>query len=110
MEIHLTARHFRASKALRERVIDQISKLEKFDEGIVSCDVILSQEKTPKKSKKLEIIMRVHRSTLTCEVRSDDFMKAIGESVEKIERRIKKYKSKKRERYETQQRRRMLAA
>ena len=110
MEIHLTARHFRATKALRKAITKRIIKLEKFREGIVSCDVVLTEEKTPKNSRKVEIFVRVHRSTLVSEGRSEDFLKALGESVGKIERQMKKYKSKRRETYKIQKRQRMLAA
>ncbi len=110
MQINLTARHIRASKVLKDHAISKISKLEKFYEGIVWCDVILTAEKTPKNSNKVEVIMRVYRSTLSSTARSDEFMTAVGEAVDKIERQIKKYKSKLRERHKIQKRRTMLAA
>ena len=110
MKIHLTARHFRAPSTLKDYVVAKTSKLERFYEGIVRCDVILTREKTPKKSNIVEIKVKVHRSTLTSVVRSDGFSKAVVEAIEKLERQLVRYKSKLRERYKVRKRRAPLAA
>ena len=110
MEIHLTARHFRAPKILRDFVHAKILKLEKIYEGIVRCDVILTNEKIPKKSRRVEIKIHVYRSTLTSVVRSDDFAKAVVAAIEKLERQLVRYKAKLRERYKIRKRRAALAA
>jgi putative sigma-54 modulation protein len=110
MEIHLTSRHFRCPGILQEYVLRKVSKLEKIYEGIVSCDVILTNEKTAGNSKKVEIKIRVYRSTLAGVVRADDFSKAVNAAIEKLERQLVKYKSKLRERYKLRKRRTALAA
>jgi ribosomal subunit interface protein len=110
MEIHLTARHFRAPSILQDHVQAKISKLERFYEGIVRCDVILTDEKTPEKSKKVEIKIKVYRSTLTSVVRSDGFSNGVVEAIEKLERQLVRYKSKLRERHKIGKRRTPLAA
>lgn len=110
MEIHLTARHFRCPTVLQGCVFGKIPKLEKIYGGIVSCDVILTNEKTPKKPKKVEIKIRVYRSTLTSIVRSEDFSKAIVACIEKLERQLVRYKSKLREGYKLRKGRTALAA
>lgn len=110
MKIHLTARHFRAPKLLQDFVYEKIAKLERFYERIVSCNVILTNEKNSKNLKKVEISVRVYRSTLASVVWSDDFSKAIVAAVEKLERQLKRYKSKLRERHKMQKRRAALAA
>jgi putative sigma-54 modulation protein len=110
MEIHFTARHFRAPKILKDFVFTKIEKVERLYEGIVSCEVILTNEKSPTNSKMVEINLRVYRSTLTSVVRSDDFSKAIVAAFDKVERRLMRYKSKLRERYKIRKRRAALAA
>jgi putative sigma-54 modulation protein len=110
MEIHLTARHFRCPTVLQGYVFGKISKLEKIYGGIVSCDVILTNEKTAKKLKKVEIKIRVYRSTLTSIVRSEDFSKGVVVGIEKLERQLVRYKSKLRERYKLRKGRTALAA
>lgn len=110
MQIHLTARHFRAPKLLQNLVYEKITKLERFYGGIVSCNVILTNEKNSKNLKKAEINVRVYRSTLTSVVWSDDFSKAIVAAIEKLERQLKRYKFKLRERHKIQKRRAALAA
>jgi putative sigma-54 modulation protein len=109
MELHLTARHFRAPSILQDYVRAKISKLERFYEGIVRCDVILTDEKTPKRSKKVEIKIKVYRSTLTSIVRSDGFSNGVVEAIEQLERQLVRYKSKLRERQKVQKPRTPLA-
>jgi ribosomal subunit interface protein len=110
MEIHLTARHFRCPKILQDYVYAKISKLEKIYEGIVWCTVILTNEKVPRNSKKVEIKIRVYRSTLASVVRSENFSKAVVSAIEKLERQLVRYKSKLRERHKLRKRRTALAA
>jgi ribosomal subunit interface protein len=110
MEIHLTARHFRAPSILQDYVRAKISKLERFYEGIVRCDVILTDEKTAKRSKKVEIKIKVYRSTLTSMVRSDGFSNGVVEAIEKLERQLVRYKSKLREKHKVRKPRTPLAA
>jgi putative sigma-54 modulation protein len=95
---------------MEEYVLGKLSKLEKIYEGIVWCDVILTNEKTPKNSKRVEINIRVYRSTLTSVVRSEDFSRAVVAAIEKLERQLVRYKSKLRERYKLRKRRTALAA
>jgi len=110
MEIHLTSRHFRCPTILQEYVLRKVSKLEKVYEGIVTCDVILTNEKASGNSKKVEIKVQVYRSTLTGVVRSKDFSKAINAAIQKLERQLVRYKSKLRERYKLRKRRAAQAA
>jgi putative sigma-54 modulation protein len=110
MEIHFTSRHFRCPRILQDYALTKVSKLEKIYEGIVRCDVILTNEKTPKNSKKVEIKIRVYRSTLAGVVRSEDFSKGVVAAIEKLERQLVRYKSKLRERYKLRKRRTALAA
>lgn len=104
MQITVTARHFRASKSLKEYTIRKISKLEKFYGGIVSCNVVLSVEKNPGHSKKVEIVLRVYGLTLTSVGQSESFLSALGAAIEKMEAQLKRYTSKLRERIKNQRR------
>jgi putative sigma-54 modulation protein len=110
MEIHFTARHFNAPKALRDFAQAKISKLEKFYEGIIRCKVILTNEETSDHSRTVELTVKVYRLTLTSVVRTDDFEKGIVAAVQKVERQLKRYKSKLREKHKLQKHRTALAA
>jgi putative sigma-54 modulation protein len=110
METRLTVRHSIVPEATREFAIRKVSKLEKIYEGIISCEVVFSEEKNPKNSRRVEILLRVYRSTLKSAAKSPHYREAICGAVEKIERQLKKYKAKLRERYKYQKRQTALAA
>lgn len=97
MDVHITARHFRAHDSLRTYAAETIKRLEKYYNGIVRADVILSYEKAVNSVKVVEVHVSVYGTVLTTVTKTDDFEKAIDSAVDKIERQIKKYKSKQRE-------------
>ena len=94
MEIHFTARRFKPHAAIRKHAVDAIRKLDKFYDGIVRSDVILSFERTLKSVKSAEINLHVDGTVLTAKDKSEDFYKSIDLAVEKLERRLAKYKMK----------------
>jgi putative sigma-54 modulation protein len=92
MRITITARHFRAPEALKAFVRDEVSRLERYYEGAMSSDVILSWEKL---SQVAEITLKVSRQNLAALEKSEDMRKSITLAVEKLERQLKKLKGKK---------------
>lgn len=94
MDIHFTARKFRAHKDVRDHAIEEVRKLDKYYDGIVRGDVILSYERSVASVKKAEINLHVYGTVLSARECSDDFHKSIGLAVEKLERQLSKYKSK----------------
>lgn len=94
MDIKLTARRFRAHPETKEHAINQVGKLDRFFDGIVSADVILSFEGAEKNIKIAEINLHVHRSVLTAKEKSDDFRKSVDLATEKLNMQLQKYKSK----------------
>ena len=97
MDIHITARHFKAHKTLRAYGFEAINKLERFYDSIVSADLILSYEKATHSVKIAELHVKVSRSVLKALEKSDDYPKSIDAAVEKMERQLQKYKAKQRE-------------
>jgi len=65
-------------------------------DGILSAEVILSYERVTKSVKMAEINLRVHGAVLTARGKSEDFIKSIDATVEKLEVQLAKYKTKKR--------------
>jgi len=96
MEIHFTARKFRAHTDVRNHAIDEVKKLDKYYDGIVRSDIILSYERSVASVKTAEINLHVFGTVLSAREQSDDFHKSIGLAVEKLERQLSKYKTKKR--------------
>jgi putative sigma-54 modulation protein len=91
MRVNLTARHHKPSERLKEHVNTEVSKLDKFYEGIISCDIILDNQKLQQIA---EIIVQVHGNKLKAIEKSEDIYKSIDLAVAKLERQLKKYKEK----------------
>ncbi|MBI2430088.1 MAG: ribosome-associated translation inhibitor RaiA [Ignavibacteriales bacterium] len=96
MDIHITARHFKAHESLRTYAFDSLKKLERYYNGIVSANVVLSYEKAVNSVKRAELYVTVYGTILKAIVGTDDFVKSIDSVIAKVERQIQKYKSKQR--------------
>ncbi|HUN66215.1 MAG TPA: ribosome-associated translation inhibitor RaiA [Bacteroidota bacterium] len=96
MEIHFTARKFRAHADVRAHALDEVKKLDKYYDGIVRSDIILSYERSVASVKTAEINLHVYGTVLSAREQSDDFHKSIGLAVGKLERQLSKYKTKQR--------------
>jgi len=94
MDIHFTARHFKANKELRDYAISSIQKLDRFYDGILRSDIILSYERQRNSVKIVEINLRVHRQVLNVKEKSDDYYKSIDLAIDKLIRQLDKFKSK----------------
>jgi len=94
METHFTARHFKAREGVREHALESVKKLDKFYDGIVRTDVILSFEKTNNSIKIAEINLHVYNSVLIAKEQSDDFLVSIDLAIEKLKQQLAKYKTK----------------
>lgn len=101
MDMHITARHFRAHETLRTYAFDAINKLEKYHDGIISAKLILSYEKSLNSIKAAELIIKVQGAVLKSLEKSHEYTKSIDAAVEKIERQLQKYKSRTREKRKT---------
>jgi len=97
MDIHITARHFRAHETLRTYAAESLKKLERYYDGIISATMVLSYEKSVHSVKVVELHVTVHGTVLKALVKSSDFVKSIDGAIEKTERQLQKYKSKLRE-------------
>ncbi len=93
MEIHFTARHFKARDGIREHALESVKKLDRFYDGIVRSDVVLSFEKTSNSIKTAEINLHVHGTVLIAREESDDFVVSIDQAVEKLKQQLAKYKT-----------------
>lgn len=94
MEIHFTARRFRAHSELKDHAVDGVKKLDKYFDGIRRCDVILSFDRPTNSIKKAELNVHVSGTILSVVETSEDFTKSIDLAIDKIERRLETYKAK----------------
>jgi putative sigma-54 modulation protein len=94
MEVHFTARKFKAHSTVREHAVESVKKLDRFYDGIVRCDIILSYERPTQSVKTAEINIHVFGSQLTATEQSGDFHKSIDLAILKLEHQLEKYKTK----------------
>ena len=91
MRITITARRFKLPENIKNYVQKEIMRIEKYFDGIIDCEVILSWEKFYRMA---EIKIKVMGNTLTAQERTDDMKKSVKAAVEKMERQVIKYKDK----------------
>ncbi len=96
MEIQFTARRFKAHKELREHALAAVKRLDKFYDGIVRADIILSYERGVASVKTAEINLHVQGTILSAKEPSEEFGKSIDLAVGKLERQLAKHKMKER--------------
>lgn len=92
MRISFTARHYKPSERLKEYAQSEALRLEKFYDGIISCDIVLDYQKDIQIA---EINLTVYGQKLTVVEKTDEIYKSIDKAIEKMERKLKRYKEKK---------------
>jgi len=91
MQVNITARHYKAPQRLKDFATKKVSKLEKYFDGIIDCDVLLDYEK---KIQVADISLKVYGQKLQVVEKTEDIYKSIEFAVDKLERQLKKYKGK----------------
>ena len=87
MNIEITSRHFTASEQLKELVNEKVKKIEKFNNEIISCNVILTKENN---SENVEIIVHTKGHDFISSENEDIFERSLTNAVYKISNQIKK--------------------
>lgn len=95
MNIQITSRKFRAKDSLKDHITSQLKSLEKLNDNIMDVSVVLSFTHLKDSIKTVEMIMHVPGKTLTVTETSDDFKKSVSLGIEKLERQLRKLKTKK---------------
>jgi len=96
MRINFTARHYKPSPRLKEYAKEEVLRLEKFYDGIIDCEIVLDYQKDIQIA---EVHITVYGQKLTVVEKTDDIYKSIDTAVEKMERKLKRYKEKKFQQY-----------
>lgn len=94
MNINITARKFKAHNTLKDHIESELSSLEKFNGDILKADVILSYRNGTKSIKKAEVVVSVPGQKLDAADESDEFVKSVTSAVNKMERQLRKLKTK----------------
>ena len=87
MNIEITSRHFTASEKLKELVSEKVKKIEKFNNEIISCNVILTKENN---SENVEIIVHAKGHDFISSQNEYIFERSLTNAVHKISNQIKK--------------------
>ncbi len=91
METRITARHFDLTPELREFAEKQINRLNKYFDHIIDCHLILDVERSRMTA---ELKVKVHGTVLNSNESSFDMYASIEKVLNKMEARLKRYKSK----------------
>jgi putative sigma-54 modulation protein len=94
MNIQITSRKFKAKNSLKEFIEAEIGSLERISDDILNVDVILSFQNQKDSIKEAEIIVKIPQRILKATETSDDFKKSVGLAVNKLERQLKRIKTK----------------
>lgn len=101
MDINFTARRFRAHPDIKEYAMDEVKKMDKLYDGILRAEIILFYERGVNSLKTAEINLHVYGTMLTAHERTNDYIKSVDGAIDKLSTRLKKYKSKLREKDKT---------
>ena len=95
MNIQITSRKFKAKDSLKDFIKEELTNLNKFAENILEANVILSFTHPKESIKTAEINLSIPGSVLNVSESSDDFAKSVSLAINKLERQLKKHKTKK---------------
>ncbi|RLE40004.1 ribosome-associated translation inhibitor RaiA [Candidatus Acetothermia bacterium] len=90
MKVKIVERHTGSSEALRSYVIEKTSGLERYFDGIVSIDVVLTVEKERQIADMHAHL--VNRKVITAREESSDMYASIDAAIDKLKRQLVKYK------------------
>lgn len=95
MEIKVTGRRFDLTDEVKERAIDEIERLGKFFDNIISANLVLSQDNYRIGG---ELSMSVSRSKLIAKGETPDAIATIEMVTDKMAQQLKKHKGKMKDR------------
>lgn len=91
MKTRITSRHDKLSPDVKDYIEEKISKIGRFYDRIIDCEVIISNEKL---LHVFEMNVKVYSTTLNVKAKETDITKAIDQCVDKLEIQLKKFKDK----------------
>ena len=91
MQLNVSGHHVEVTKALRSYVESKIEKIERHFDLVSDVNCILTVEKLRHKA---EATIKVNGGTIYADNTEEDMYAAIDGLVDKLERRVRKYKEK----------------
>lgn len=98
MNVSISGHHISVTEAMDAAVRDKLTRVERHFDQIQSIQVILSLDNSGandggQKSHKAEAILRVSGQEMFVQAYDDDMYKAINEMADKLDRQVRKYKT-----------------
>lgn len=94
MNISFTARHFNASDRLQAFALESVSKISKFYDGIIDCDIIMSPNESHEEPQQVELTVKVAGITLNASESAATYEQAMNKAVDNMKRQLVRYKEK----------------
>lgn len=94
LKFNIRGKNVEVTESIRDYVIKRISKLEKFFEDNVEANAHVNLKVYPNKTFKVEVTIPLPYLTLRAEETSSDMYGSIDLVTDKLERQIRKYKTK----------------
>ncbi len=94
MALRITGHHVEITEQIKSYIEKELSRLDKFFDGIIDTEVILRQDTKHNHLKEAEIMINVYAHKLTAKATDPDILKAFDKSVAKIEKQLIKFKDK----------------
>ncbi|MCA9740435.1 MAG: ribosome-associated translation inhibitor RaiA [Deferribacteres bacterium] len=96
MRTSFTARHFKAPAKLKAFAEEEVQRLSKYHDGILECEIVLDFVKQLHKQQTqiAEINISLQGQKLSATEKSEDLRKSITLAVDKLEKQLKKHKTK----------------
>ena len=95
MQVTVTGRNFELTSALKEYLVEKLARAQKHFDHRLDCTALLSVAKNPSiaKSQKAEVTIKVNGNVIRGEEATENMYASIDLVADKIERQLRKYKT-----------------
>lgn len=94
MNTSFTARHFNASDRLQAYSLESVKKLERFYDGILDCDIVMSPNESHEEPQQVELTVKVAKTVLIASESAATYEQALTKAIDNMTRQLLKYKEK----------------
>ncbi len=94
MAVRITGHHVEVTEQIRNYIEKEITRLDKFFDGIIDVEVLLKQDTKHNHLKEVGIMVKVYEHKLTAKANDQDILKAFDKSLTKVEKQLIKFKDK----------------
>lgn len=87
---HVTGRHILVTDAMKDYALDKLSKVDRFCRDIIDVNITMDIQKT---EHRIDVVLKVGHITIKVHASSEDMYASIDKVMDKLQRRLRKYKS-----------------